>query len=97
MMKTRKPICRKRWTKSEIRTLKKMYRTRSNQEIAEVLFNRSISSIVLKAYSLGLSKGPKRLKEMGRENESSVSSSKTLIFILTKLGGGAKRFLPGGP
>jgi hypothetical protein len=58
---------RPRWTKEEISTLKSLYRTRSNMEIARLL-GRSVSSIVFKGYRLGLSKGIRRLKEMGREN-----------------------------
>jgi len=58
---------RPRWTREEISTLKRLYRTRSNAEIARVL-KRTVSSIVFKGYRLGLSKGIRRLKEMGREN-----------------------------
>jgi hypothetical protein len=64
-----RPTARKRprWTKAEIATLKRLYRSRSNREIAQLL-GRSVSSIVFKGYRLGLSKGIRRLKEMGREN-----------------------------
>ncbi len=69
--KTRRPrpLGRKRprWTKEEISTLKRLYRTRSNAAIARLL-GRTVSSIVFKGYRLGLSKGIRRLKEMGREN-----------------------------
>jgi hypothetical protein len=69
--KTRRPrpLGRKRprWTKEEISTLKRLYRTRSNADIARLL-GRTVSSIVFKGYRLGLSKGIRRLKEMGREN-----------------------------
>ncbi len=58
---------RPRWTKEEISTLKRLYRTRSNADIARLL-GRTVSSIVFKGYRLGLSKGIRRLKEMGREN-----------------------------
>jgi hypothetical protein len=58
---------RPRWTKEEVSTLKRLYRSRSNAHIARVL-GRTVSSIVFKGYRLGLSKGIKRLKEMGREN-----------------------------
>ena len=58
---------RPRWTREEISTLKRLYRTRSNADIARVL-GRTVSSIVFKGYRLGLSKGIRRLKEMGREN-----------------------------
>ena len=58
---------RPRWTREEIATLRSLYRTQSNAAIARVL-GRSVSSIVFKGYRLGLSKGIRRLKEMGREN-----------------------------
>jgi hypothetical protein len=60
---------RPRWTKEEVSTLKRLYRSRSNAYIAGVL-GRTVSSIVFKGYRLGLSKGLRRLKEMGRENIS---------------------------
>ena len=66
--KSRRPARKRpRWTKEEVTTLKRLYRTRSNANIARLL-NRSVSSIVFKGYRLGLSKGIRRLKEMGREN-----------------------------
>ena len=58
---------RPRWTREEISTLRRLYRTQSNAEIARLL-GRTVSSIVFKGYRLGLSKGIRRLKEMGREN-----------------------------
>jgi hypothetical protein len=60
-------VKRPRWTKSQVVTLRKMYRSSSNAEIAAVL-GRNVSSIVFKAHRLGISKGPKRLAQMGREN-----------------------------
>jgi hypothetical protein len=58
---------RPRWTKEEISILRRLYRTHSNAEIAQVL-GRKVSSVVFKGHRLGLSKGIRRLKEMGREN-----------------------------
>ncbi|MDR1728075.1 MAG: hypothetical protein LBT74_09190 [Acidobacteriota bacterium] len=58
---------RPRWTKEEVALLKRLYRTHSNAEIAEIL-GRKVSSVVFKGHRLGLSKGARRLKEMGREN-----------------------------
>ncbi len=58
---------RPRWTKEEISTLKRLYRSKSNANIARML-GRSVSSVVFKGYRLGLAKGIRRLKEMGREN-----------------------------
>jgi hypothetical protein len=57
---------RPRWTKEEVALLKRLYRTHSNAEIAEIL-GRKVSSVVFKGHRLGLSKGARRLKEMGRE------------------------------
>jgi hypothetical protein len=58
---------RPRWTKAEIAILKRLYKTHSNAAIAELL-GRKVSSVVFKGHRLGLSKGMKRLQEMGREN-----------------------------
>ena len=60
---------RPRWTNEEITILKRLYRTHSNAEIAEII-GRKVSSVVFKGHRLGLSKGARRLKEMGRENIS---------------------------
>lgn len=58
---------RPRWTKEEVALLKRLYRTHSNAEIAGIL-GRKVSSVVFKGHRLGLSKGARRLREMGREN-----------------------------
>jgi len=58
---------RPRWTSDEVTLLKRLYRTHSNAEIAEII-GRKVSSVVFKGHRLGLSKGARRLKEMGREN-----------------------------
>ena len=58
---------RPRWTSEEVTLLKRLYRTHSNAEIAEII-GRKVSSVVFKGHRLGLSKGARRLKEMGREN-----------------------------
>jgi|GEM_PF-919222 len=65
--KTRTSRVRPRWTKEEVALLKRLYRTHSNAEIAEIL-GRKVSSVVFKGHRLGLAKGARRLKEMGREN-----------------------------
>ena len=55
---------------AEIAILRRLYKTRSNAEIAAVL-RRKVSSVSLQGrHRLGLAKGMKRLKEMGRENIS---------------------------
>jgi len=66
MPKKRKSV-RPRWTKSEVAILRRMYRTHSNAEIAKEL-GRKVSSVVFKGHRLGLSKGARRLREMGRAN-----------------------------
>ncbi len=58
---------RPRWTKEEVSILKRLYRKHSNAEIAQLL-GRKVSSVVFKGHRLGLSKGVRRLREMGREN-----------------------------
>lgn len=58
---------RPRWTQEEVSTLKRLYRSHSNAEIAKVL-KRKVSSVVFKGHRLGLSKGARRLREMGQEN-----------------------------
>jgi DNA-binding CsgD family transcriptional regulator len=63
----RRARVRPRWTSEEITILKRLYRTHSNAEIAKVL-GRKVSSVVFKGHRLGLAKGIRRLKEMGREN-----------------------------
>lgn len=58
---------RPRWTDTEVEILKRLYKTHSNAAIADVL-GRKVSSVVFKGHRMGLSKGKRRLKEMGREN-----------------------------
>lgn len=58
---------RPRWTAAEVKFLKAHYRSWSNAEIADHL-GRKVSSVVFKGNRMGLSKGPRRLREMGREN-----------------------------
>lgn len=67
MNKTERKRVRPRWTKAQVIMLRRLYKTTSNAEIAEIL-GRKVSSVVFKGHRLGLSKGPRRLKEMGKEN-----------------------------
>ncbi len=60
-------IRRPRWTEEQVALLKRLYRSRSNAEIAKLL-GRSVASVVFKGHRLGLSKGVRRLREMGRQN-----------------------------
>ena len=66
-IKSKTTRVRPRWTKEEVALLKRLYRTHSNAEIAGIL-GRKVSSVVFKGHRLGLSKGARRLREMGREN-----------------------------
>jgi len=52
-----------------VEVLRRLYRTHSNADIAAEL-GRKVSSVVFKAHRLGLAKGIRRLREMGRENIS---------------------------
>ncbi|HTY64936.1 MAG TPA: hypothetical protein VMG30_21995 [Acidobacteriota bacterium] len=65
--KSKKSQVRPRWTREEVALLKRLYRTHSNAEIAGIL-GRKVSSVVFKGHRLGLSKGARRLRDMGREN-----------------------------
>jgi hypothetical protein len=65
--KSKRPQVRPRWTKEEVALLKRLYRTHSNAEIAGIL-GRKVSSVVFKGHRLGLAKGARRLRDMGREN-----------------------------
>ena len=58
---------RRRWTEAEKQILKRLYRTRSNAYIAQ-LVGRSVTAVTFQGHRLGLSKGIRRLKHMGREN-----------------------------
>jgi hypothetical protein len=66
--KTVKKI-RPRWTPAEVAFLKTHYRSNSNAWIARIL-KRKVSSVVFKGFRMRLSKGPKRLRQMGLENIS---------------------------
>ncbi|MEW5976064.1 MAG: hypothetical protein AB1898_09715 [Acidobacteriota bacterium] len=63
------PRIKRRWNKSELELLRKLYKTHSNAEIASVL-GRKVASVVSKGHTLGLYKGVRRLQRMGRENIS---------------------------
>jgi DNA-binding NarL/FixJ family response regulator len=61
------PRTKKRWTKEQIRILKRLHKSHSNAEIAEAL-GRAVTSVVHKSHKLGLRKGVRRLRKMGQEN-----------------------------
>ena len=58
---------KKRWTKEQIGILKRLYKTHSNADIAKAV-ERKVASVVYMAHRLGLYKGVRRMREMGREN-----------------------------
>jgi len=58
---------KKRWTKEQLRILKRLYKSHSNADIAKAV-GRTVASIVYKAHKLGLYKGVRRLRKMGQEN-----------------------------
>jgi hypothetical protein len=62
-----KKLVRPRWTKEQVKTLRKMYANTPNADIAEVL-NCSVSKVVFKAHRLGLHKSKARLRQMGIDN-----------------------------
>jgi DNA-binding NarL/FixJ family response regulator len=58
---------KKRWTKEQLRILKRLHKSHSNADIAKAV-GRKIASVTSKAHRLGLSKSARRLREMGQEN-----------------------------
>jgi len=53
------------WTREEVRTLRSIFRGRSNVEVAELL-DRSTKAVERKAAKLGLTKTKKYLRSLGR-------------------------------
>jgi hypothetical protein len=64
-----------RWSTAELDTLRELYPSTSNLDIAQRL-GRSVKSIVSKAHHVGLKKDLDRLREMGRQNVSLRYNSK---------------------
>jgi hypothetical protein len=60
-------LIKPRWTKEQIALLKRLHKSCSNVEIAQVL-GRPAQSVAYKAHRLGLRKGARRLRKMGQEN-----------------------------
>lgn len=58
---------KKRWTKEQIAILKRLYKSRSNADIAEAV-GRKVASVVYMAHRLGLYKGVRWMRKMGQEN-----------------------------
>lgn len=53
------------WTREEIRTLRSLFRNRSNTEVANML-DRTPKAVERKAAKLGLTKTKKYLRSLGR-------------------------------
>ena len=58
---------KKRWTKEQIHILKRLYKTHSNADIAKAV-GRKVASVVYMAHRLGLYKGSRWMRKVGREN-----------------------------
>ncbi len=58
---------KKRWTKEQIAILKRLHKTHSNADVAEAV-GRTVASVAFMAHRLGLRKGIRFLREMGRQN-----------------------------
>lgn len=58
--------CGEGWTREEIRALRKLFRTNSNQSVANVL-ERTPKAVERKAAKLGLFKTKKYLQALGRK------------------------------
>lgn len=54
------------WTKEEVRSLRRYFGSRSNEDVATML-NRSPKAIERKAAKLGLTKSKKYLRSLGRK------------------------------
>ena len=54
------------WTREDVRTLKKLFRSTSNAQVAVVL-ERTAKSVERKAAKLGLTKTKKYLRALGRK------------------------------
>ncbi len=65
MAKRKRKLTRKRWTREEIKYLKKVFRNMRTADVAKRM-KRAVSSVQQKATILGLKKTKKYLKSIGR-------------------------------
>lgn len=65
MAKRKSKLTRKRWTREEIKYLKKVFRNMRTADVAKRM-KRTVSSVQQKAIILGLKKTKKYLKSLGR-------------------------------
>lgn len=65
MAKRKRKLTRKRWTREEIKHLKKVFRNMRTADVAKRM-RRTVPSVRQKAIILGLKKTKKYLKSIGR-------------------------------
>jgi len=65
MAKRKRKLTRKRWTREEIKYLKKVFRNIRTADVAKRM-KRTVSSVQQKATILGLKKTKKYLKSIGK-------------------------------
>jgi len=65
MAKRKRKLTRKRWTREEIKYLKKVFRNMRTADVAKRM-RRTVSSVQQKATILGLKKTKKYLKSIGK-------------------------------
>jgi len=65
-MAKRKKLVRGLWSKDDVKLLKKLFANRRTQEVADQL-GRSLKSVQIKAFKMGLKKTKKYLKSFGRK------------------------------
>ncbi len=65
MAKRKRKLTRKRWTREEIKYLKRIFRNMRTADVAKQM-SRTVSSVQQKATILGLKKTKKYLKSIGR-------------------------------
>ncbi len=65
MAKRKRKLTRKKWTREEIKYLKRVFRNMRTADVAKQM-RRTVSSVQQKATILGLKKTKKYLKSIGR-------------------------------
>jgi hypothetical protein len=65
MAKRKNKLKRKRWTKEEVKHLKRIFRNMRTADVAKEM-NRTVPSVQQKAIILGLKKTKKYLKSIGK-------------------------------
>jgi len=65
MSKRKRKLTKKKWTREEIKYLKKVFRNMRTADVAKQM-KRTVSSVQQKASALGLKKTKKYLRSIGR-------------------------------